>query len=137
MGAPAYLLESMAGPGVDLFLGVRRDAVFGPIVVAGLGGTAAEAIGDVAIRSGDVTLATASTMLDELHTSALLHGWRGGPSLDRDEFGRAAVSLAEYVTEHEEIGDLEINPLRLTVDGLIALDAVVVGTSRIATEGVR
>lgn len=137
IGAPAYLLESMAGPGVDLFLGVRRDAVFGPIVVAGLGGTAAEAMGDVAIRSGDVTLAQATTMLDDLHASALLDGWRGGPSLDRDELGRAAVALARYVTEHEEIGDLEINPLRLTVDGLIALDAVVVGTSLTATEGVR
>ncbi|MFC8182099.1 acetate--CoA ligase family protein [Rhodococcus sp. NPDC057297] len=137
IGAPAYLVESMAGPGVDLFLGVRRDAVFGPIVVAGLGGTAAEAIGDVAIRSGDVTLAAATTMLDDLRTSALLHGWRGGPSLDRDEFGRAAVALASYLVEHEEIDDLEINPLRLTVDGLIALDAVVVGSSRTATEGVR
>ncbi|MGW6655836.1 acetate--CoA ligase family protein [Rhodococcus sp. NPDC055024] len=136
INSPAYLLESMAGSGVDLFLGVRRDAVFGPIVVAGLGGTTAEAIGDVAIRSGDVTLAAATTMLDELHTTALLHGWRGGPSLDRDEFGRAAVALVEYVKEHEEIGDLEVNPLRLTVDGLIALDAVVVGASLSATEGV-
>ncbi|WP_346843027.1 acetate--CoA ligase family protein [Rhodococcus sp. IC4_135] len=135
INAPAYLLESMAGPGVDLVLGVRRDPVFGPIIVAGLGGTAAEAIGDVAIRSGHVTLSAAATMLDDLHTSALLHGWRGGPSLDRDEFARATVALAGYVLDHEEIGDLEINPLRLTENGLVALDAVVVGTSRFANEG--
>ncbi|OZE74219.1 acyl-CoA synthetase [Rhodococcus sp. 15-649-2-2] len=137
IGAPAYLLETMAGSGVDLFLGVRRDSVFGPIVVAGLGGTAAEAIGDVAIRSGELTLSAATTMLDDLHTAAVLHGWRGGPRLDRNEFGRAAVALAAYVSNHDEIGDLEINPLRLTSDGLIALDAVVVGAGHTATEGDR
>jgi len=123
--APAYLLETMAEPGVDLFLGVRRDPVFGPIVVAGLGGTAAEAIGDVAIRSHRITHAAAAAMLDDLQCAPLLDGWRGGPTLDRDEFARLAVTLAHYLADHPEVGDIEINPLRLTTDGLTALDGVV------------
>lgn len=125
IGAPAYLVESMAQPGPDLFLGVRRDAVFGPIVVAGVGGTSAEAIGDITIRSQDVTPAGAEAMLDDLKSAAVLDGWRGGPVLDRGEFARTAVALARFVADHPEIGDLEINPLRLTAGGLIALDAVV------------
>ncbi|MEU4343928.1 acetate--CoA ligase family protein [Nocardia sp. NPDC023852] len=128
ISAPAYLVESMAEPGVDLFLGIRRDPVFGPIVVAGSGGTAAEAIGDVAIRSHRVTLAGAAAMLDDLQCAPLLDGWRGGPVLDRGEFARMAVTLARYLTDHPEIGDIEINPLRLTATGLIALDSVVVAT---------
>jgi acyl-CoA synthetase (NDP forming) len=123
--APAYLIESMAGPGVDLFLGARRDPVFGPILVAGLGGTAAEAIGDVAIRSCHLTRAVAATMLDDLQCTPLLDGWRGGPVLDRDEFANIAVTLARYLNNHAEIVDIEINPLRLTSTGLIALDAVI------------
>ena len=123
--APAYLIESMAGPGVDLFLGARRDPVFGPILVAGLGGTAAEAIGDVAIRSCHLTHAAAATMLDDLQCAPLLDGWRGGPVLDRDEFAHIAVTLASYLNNHAEIVDIEINPLRLTPNGLIALDAVI------------
>ena len=126
--APAYLIESMAGPGVDLFLGARRDPVFGPILVAGLGGTAAEAIGDVAIRSCHVTHAAAAAMLDDLQCAPLLDGWRGGPVLDRDEFARVAVALARYLHNHPDIGDIEINPLRLTPNGLIALDAVILAT---------
>ncbi|MEV2221300.1 acetate--CoA ligase family protein [Nocardia vinacea] len=126
IGAPAYLVECMAGEGVDLFLGVRRDPVFGPIVVAGLGGTAAEAIGDVTIRSHRVTAAGAAAMLDDLQCAPLLNGWRGGPVLNRDEFGRIAVTLARFLAARPEIGDIEINPLRLTTTGLIALDAVVV-----------
>ncbi|WP_329413282.1 acetate--CoA ligase family protein [Nocardia vinacea] len=126
IGSPAYLIESMAAPGVDLILGVRRDPVFGPIAVAGLGGTAAEVIGDVAIRGHRLTHAGAAAMLDDLQCAPLLDGWRGGPVLDRDEFARIAVGLVTYLADHPEIGDIEINPLRLTPTGLIALDAVVV-----------
>ena len=126
--APAYLVETMAQPGVDLFLGARRDPVFGPIVVAGLGGTAAEAIGDVAIRSHRLTRAAAEAMLDDLQFAPLLDGWRGGPVLDRDAFARIAVTVANYLADHPEISDIEINPLRLTTTGLTALDAVVVAT---------
>ncbi|MFF0816850.1 acetate--CoA ligase family protein [Rhodococcus sp. NPDC003318] len=132
--ASAYLLESMAPSGVDLFLGARRDPVFGPIVVAGFGGTAAEAIGDVAIRSHRLTHAAAAAMLDDLQAAALLDGWRGGPVLDRDEFARIAVGVAGYLADHPEISDIEINPLRLTADGLIALDAVIVPTVTTATD---
>jgi acetyltransferase len=126
INAPAYLVEAMVEPGVDMFLGARRDPVFGPIVVAGLGGTAAEAIGDVAIRSHPLGHAAAAAMLDDLQFSAMLNGWRGGPVLDRGGFARVALALADYLARHPEIGDIEVNPLRLTRTGLIALDAVVV-----------
>ncbi len=124
--SPAYLVESMAPAGVDLFLGARRDPVFGPIVVAGLGGTAAEAIGDVAIRSHTVSPAAAVAMLDDLQCAALLDGWRGGPVLDRDEYASITRAVVQYLAAHPEISDIEINPLRLTATGLVALDAVVV-----------
>ena len=49
IGATRVLVEEMAPPGVDLIVGARRDPVFGPIVLLGLGGTIAEALADVAI----------------------------------------------------------------------------------------
>jgi acyl-CoA synthetase (NDP forming) len=128
INAPAYLVETMATSGVDLFLGARRDPVFGPIVVAGLGGTAAEAIGDVTIRSHTITHAAAAAMLDDLQCAPSLDGWRGGPVLNRDEFAHIAVTVATYLADHPEISDIEINPLRLTPAGLTALDAVIVPT---------
>lgn len=136
INAPAYLVESMAASGVDLFLGARRDPVFGPIVVAGLGGTAAEAIGDVTIRSSTVTRAGAAAMLDDLQCAPLLDGWRGGPVLDRDQFAHIVVTIARYLADHPGISDVEINPLRLTASGLTALDAVILPGHRIgAIEG--
>ncbi|UUU20327.1 acetate--CoA ligase family protein [Streptomyces sp. DSM 40750] len=121
-----YLVEAMAPAGVDLVLGVRRDPVFGPVVLAGLGGTAAEALADVAIRLAPLSEAEAAAMPDDLAARALLDGWRGGPVLDRTEFGRVVSALAAALAASPETAEIEINPLRLTADGLIALDAVIV-----------
>ena len=108
VGATRYLVEAMAPPGVDLVLGARRDPVFGPILLLGLGGTTAEALSDVAIRLAPLTPEEAAEMPGELAGHALLDGWRGGPVLDDAELGRVAAAL----------GDLLVaNP--------VALDAVV------------
>ncbi|WP_060893777.1 acetate--CoA ligase family protein [Streptomyces europaeiscabiei] len=68
-------------------------------------------------------------MPDDLAARALLDGWRGGPVLDRAEFGRVVSSLAAALAASPDTAEIEINPLRLTADGLIALDAVIVHTA--------
>ncbi|MFI7502899.1 acetate--CoA ligase family protein [Streptomyces sp. NPDC049687] len=125
-----YLVEAMAPAGVDLVLGVRRDPVFGPVVLAGLGGTAAEALADVAIRLAPLSVTEAAAMPDDLAARALLAGWRGGPTLDRSEFGRVVAALAASLAASPGTAEIEINPLRLTADGLVALDAVIVPTTK-------
>ncbi|MBA4866905.1 acetate--CoA ligase family protein [Streptomyces sp. PSKA54] len=135
-GGRRYLVEVMAPTGVDLVLGARRDPVFGPVVLAGLGGTAAEALADVAIRLAPLSAAEAAAMPDELAARALLDGWRGGPVLDRAEFGRVAAALADALAASPpDVAEIEINPLRLTADGLIALDAVIVHTGAATVHG--
>jgi len=126
VGAPAYLVERMAPPGVDLVLGARRDLVFGPIVLLGLGGTTAEALADVTIRTAPLTPATAATMPDELAGRALLHGWRGGPVLDSAQLGTVIAAVGDLLAVNPGLDEIEVNPLRLTATGLVALDAVVI-----------
>ncbi|SNR75080.1 acetyltransferase [Haloechinothrix alba] len=123
-GATRYLVEEMAPSGVDLVVGARRDPVFGPIVLCGLGGTATEALADVSVRVAPLEAAEAMTMPDELAGRALLGGWRGGPVLDRGEFARVITSLGGVLLAHPHVSEIEINPLRVTGSGLVALDAV-------------
>lgn len=135
LGATRYLVESMAPAGVELVVGARRDPVFGPIVLVGLGGTTAEALADVAIRVAGLGMAEAKSMPRELAGHALLTGWRGGPALDEDELARVVCALGEVLVAHPELDEIEINPLRVTDHGLLALDAVVAGrTSRTTQE---
>jgi len=125
IGAQAVLVEQMAPPGVDLVVGSRRDPVFGPVVLAGLGGTTAEASGDVSIRSIPVTERSAIAMTDDLQSAPLLRGWRGGPTLNEADLAQVVSILGALVADNPWISDVEINPLRVTSDGLIALDAVI------------
>jgi acetate---CoA ligase (ADP-forming) len=121
------LVEAMAPAGVDLIVGARRDPVFGPVVLLGLGGTTAEALADVAVRAAPLSIAEAASMPDELLGRALLDGWRNGPVLDRTELARVVRALGQVVLDAPAVEEIEINPLRLTRDGLVALDAVIRG----------
>jgi acetate---CoA ligase (ADP-forming) len=126
IGATEYLVESMAPSGRDLLLGVRTDAVFGPIAVLGLGGVEAEVWNDTAICGVPAPDSDLLELPDQLTAKALLSGFRGAPALDRDELARILDGLADVVAHHPDITEIEINPLRLTANGLVALDAVVI-----------
>ncbi|UZX03214.1 acetate--CoA ligase family protein [Arthrobacter sp. CDRTa11] len=125
-GAHEFLIEAMAAPGVDLVVGARRDPVFGPIIVLGLGGTAAEVIADISIRSAPLPARTAEGMPGELQSRELLYGFRSGPTLDTAELAGILATLGDALCANEDIAEIEINPLRLTHAGLVALDAVVI-----------
>jgi acetyltransferase len=125
VGGDRVLVEGMAPEGVDLVVGARRDPVFGPILLVGLGGTVAEALADVAVRVAPVRPEQASDIVDELAGGALLDGWRGGPVLDRAALGSLVADLGELLLTRPHLQDVEINPLRVTAAGLVALDAVI------------
>jgi acyl-CoA synthetase (NDP forming) len=125
-GASEFLIEAMAPAGVDLVVGVRRDPVFGPIVVLGLGGTAAEVFADISIRSAPLSVRVAEGMPGDLQARELLYGFRSGPMLETAELAGLLVRLGDALVSNDGIAEIEINPLRLTRDGLMALDAVVI-----------
>ncbi|MGW2223347.1 acetate--CoA ligase family protein, partial [Nonomuraea sp. NPDC001684] len=124
-GARRYLVEAMAPAGIDLVVGARRDPVFGPVVLVGLGGTVAEALADVAVRLAPLSPGEAAGMAAELAGRALLAGWRGGPVLDPDALGTIVSRLGDLLVANPLLDEIEVNPLRLTQRGLIALDAVI------------
>ena len=121
-----YLLEETAPPGPELILGARRDPAFGPIVALGMGGTAAEALGDVVVRVAPLEPAEAETMLGELAGAAAFRGARGAPAVDLRALVSAIVSFGDLIVGRDDIAELEVNPLRVTSGGLVALDALVV-----------
>ncbi len=124
IGATRFMLETMAGPGVDLIAGASRDPVFGPVVLLGLGGITAEALADFAVAPAPISARAAAELGDQLTGRALLGGFRGGPVADRAQLGAVLAALGSLLADHSAIADVEINPLRVTAEGLIALDAV-------------
>jgi acetyltransferase len=119
----------MAGPGIELILGARRDAQYGPVVLVGLGGVLAEAIDDVAIGLAPVGSERAHAMLRELRGAAILAGARGRPAIDRDAVAEILVRLGSLLESRPEIVEIDINPV-IAASTVIAVDALVVVEDR-------
>lgn len=109
--------------GQELILGIKRDPGFGPVVLLGLGGVAAEALGDVSLRLAPVDDAEAGQMMDELRGAALLKGFRGQPPVKRAALLETVMRLAILAERVPAITELDINPLLAGPGGVMAVDA--------------
>lgn len=119
---PAVLLQHMARPGLEWFVGCRQDRNFGPVLVTGPGGIYVELLGETSLRVGPVDEQEACRMLDELRGSALLKGARGQPVLDRQTLTDVLVRISWMLADFPEIRELDLNPLRVYGDSCLALD---------------
>ena len=108
-------VEAEAGPGPDLLVGGVRDPVFGPLVVVGRGGGAAEAAGPPARRLVPLSLADLAEQVAEVD-----------PGLDAGALTPVVAAVAALLVADPAIGEIDLNPVRLTARGPVALDALVV-----------
>lgn len=125
LSPPAVTVEAMAdlSTGVEVIVGVQEDARFGPVVMVGLGGVLTEVLDDVAFALAPVSEATAERLLRSLHASALFDGVRGKPAVDLHALARLVAGVASVAASHPEIAELEVNPVLVGPDGVVALDA--------------
>jgi acetyltransferase len=120
--------------GVELILGARKDPVFGTVLLAGLGGTTAELFKDHAIGFPPLTERLARRMLEGLKIWPLLNGYRGRKPLAVSALLDTLFRLSYLVVDFPEIAELDINPLLVTEEGVVALDARVIKDNEMPAE---
>ena len=104
--------------GAEIIVGAREDEQFGPVIVAGLGGTAAEVLRDVAIRLLPIGHDDVLAMLASLRGRALLEPFRGRPARDTDAIATVITGLGEtFLAARSWLTDIEINPLIVGAGG--------------------
>ena len=121
----SFAVEAMVHrPGsVELIMGVRQDSSFGPVAMAGIGGTTAELLADTAVGLAPLTHDRARQMLRSLRQAPLLKGWRGAEPIDIDAAAATLVAISVAGAEHPEYSELEVNPVLAHPGGATALDA--------------
>ncbi len=130
LGNDALVSETVA-PGQELFLGVKRDPQFGPVVIVGFGGVLAETIGDVQFALPPFDAAHCHRLLDRMKLRPLLDGVRGSPAVDVDAFCELAARFSVLAFElREVISEVDVNPVIVNESTAIAVDALVVGRDR-------
>ncbi len=123
------LIEKMApAGGVETFVGVHRDPVFGPMLTFGLGGIYVEIFKDVTRRLLPLTPADAAEMVREVRCFALLDGARGRPLTDVAALERLLLKISDVVAADPDLEEMDLNPVWVGAvgQGAIPLDAVVV-----------
>ncbi len=129
------LLSPMVKGGVEMILGVQNDAVFGPVVMLGLGGIFVEVLRDVTFRIAPFGVEEAYRMIAELRGVAILKGARGQPPCDLDTLAAALSRLSLFAAaKRAEFTSIDINPLlvRPKGEGAAALDALILASDTIS-----
>ncbi|MGZ6969309.1 MAG: acetate--CoA ligase family protein [Acidimicrobiia bacterium] len=121
------LVCEMVAGGVETVVGVSQDPLFGPVVMAGLGGIFVEVLEDVTFRVPPFHRDEAERMLHELAGFKMLEGVRGAKPADVDALVDVIMKVSRLALDlADEIAELDINPLVVRPRGAVALDALVV-----------
>jgi acyl-CoA synthetase (NDP forming) len=123
---PRVLVTTMAGPGVELALGVVHDPQFGPLVMVAAGGVLVEVLRDRRFALPPVDHPRALAMLDRLAVRPLLDGVRGAPAAHHGAVADAIVCLSDLALDlGPSLAALDVNPLIASPSGCVAVDALV------------
>ena len=115
----------------ELVLGTKKDPVFGPVIMVGTGGVAAEVFQDRALGLPPLNDVLTRRMLESLKSWPLLRGYRGKPGVNIDRLIEIIMRFSYLVADYPEIEELDVNPLLATPADVIALDARVVVDRRV------
>jgi acyl-CoA synthetase (NDP forming) len=116
-------VQPMAKPGVEVIIGMSKDATFGPVLMFGLGGILVEILKDVAFRIVPLQQQDAAEMIRDIKGLPLLQGYRGTPAADLAALERILLTLSDFVAGTPHIKEIDLNPVYAYDHGALAVDA--------------
>lgn len=129
LAVEGVIVQPMAKKGVEMVIGITRDAVFGPMLMVGLGGIHIEVLKDVAFAPAPITRADAERLLKRLNGYKLLEGVRGAAPADVGALVELVVALSNFAADFAvEVAEVELNPVIVHAhgDGVTIVDALIV-----------
>ncbi|HZE60802.1 MAG TPA: acetate--CoA ligase family protein [Burkholderiales bacterium] len=124
MGQEKLLVQRMERGLAEAIVGYRDDPVVGPLVLVGAGGTLAGLYKDVAVALAPVSEAEAAVLIGKVKGLAVIRGYRNLPRGDVAALARAVSALSRLaLIDGRPVREAEINPLIVTAEGVVAVDA--------------
>ena len=113
-------------PITELIIGMTTDPQFGPALMFGIGGILVELLEDVSFRIAPITEYDAKEMITEIKGFPILDGYRGKPKADIKAIVNVLLTISDLVVKHEEINEMDLNPVFIYEKGLICVDARII-----------
>jgi acyl-CoA synthetase (NDP forming) len=120
------LVQEMAPSSTEVIVGAIKDPQFGPTVMFGLGGIFVEVLKDVTFRVAPITEEEACEMITEVKAYPLLKGYRKTAPADIDAIVQILLNTSRLVMEHQEIKELDLNPIMVYKKGAKTVDARII-----------
>lgn len=118
----------------EVMVGLAHDPVFGPVISFGAGGTAVEIFADSKVALPPLNKYLSRELIDGTRAARFLRQFRNLPAADLDALIEVLQRVSEIACELPEVQELDINPLLVDEDGVVAVDArVVVGSPTAST----
>jgi acetyltransferase len=122
-GGEGLLVQRQVARARELLIAVGEDATFGPIIQFGQGGTAAAILRDVAVDLPPLNLSLAHALIARTRAARTLEALHDLPAADADAVADTLVRVSQLIVDFPEIAALEINPLFVDRQGVVAADA--------------
>lgn len=112
--------------GTELVIGVSEDAQFGHMLMFGLGGIWVEIYKDVSFRIIPLERVDAWEMIHEIKGIEIINGARGFEPVNKKRLVDYIMKVSDFVSQHPEIAEMDINPLMGVKEELYAIDARII-----------
>jgi acetyl-CoA synthetase (ADP-forming) len=119
-------IQKMAFPGIEVVVGVTKDAQFGPVLMFGLGGIFVEVLKDVSFGILPLSGREALQMIKEIKGYHLLEGHRGQKAINISILVDIILGISDFVLRNREVKELDLNPIFAYHNGAVAVDARVI-----------
>ena len=120
----------------ELIIGMKHDPTFGPVILFGAGGTAVEVLKDTAIALPPIDDVLAGDLIDQTRIGRLLAGYRGHRPADRAMIIKMIRAVSNLVVDFPCVSGIDINPLLVSENHALALDArIVIDPERVGEPG--
>ncbi|MEA3450061.1 MAG: bifunctional acetate--CoA ligase family protein/GNAT family N-acetyltransferase [Patescibacteria group bacterium] len=127
-------IEPLTSKRYEILIGAKRDPIFGPAIVFGMGGVAVEVFNDTKIGLPPLNMALSMKMIQDTKVYKLLKGYRGMPGVDISALQFLLYKFSYLLIDFPEIKEIDINPFAIDEYGGIVLDAKVVLDKNINTK---
>jgi acetyl coenzyme A synthetase (ADP forming)-like protein len=118
----------MVRSNIEVAIGAKRDPLFGPVIMFGLGGIYIEIFKDFRLGLAPVSIERATEIIHGIKTFEMLNGYRNGEHFDIEALATAISGLSLLMTDFPGISEVDVNPIRVNTDhkGILALDAKII-----------
>lgn len=125
-GYAGVVVEDMVS-GIELIVGAKKDAQFGPVVLLGIGGIGVEIYKDTSIRMAPIGKEDVLSMIRGLQARKIIEGFRGAEAVNVERLSGMLVAFSELVMEMEDqIESIDLNPVMCSSDRCIIADARII-----------